>query len=260
MDLSKYLQEAMGSHVVFTIPFPFKTDGILKDGIPIYDSIITMWIVMAVLIILALIFTRNLKKIPEGKQNAAEILVNFINSFTKDNLGHHWKHFAPYLGTVLLFLVISNIISIFSIIPSFEQLAKLTHLGFFENLKEFSYEIKPPTKDINVTVCMALMSIILVIGSGIRFKGMKGWLKSFVKPIPVMLPFNILDYFIRPLSLSLRLFGNILGAFIIMELIYIAAGAVIPAAFSIYFDLFDGALQAYIFVFLTSIYIAEAIE
>lgn len=251
MDLSKQLIKTMESHTIFEIPiFGYK--------IPIDDTIIVMWIVMAALIITAYIFTRKLSVIPEGKQNIIESLVDFINSFTKNNIGHHWRHFAPYLGTVLLFLMVSNIVSIFSFIPSGEQLYHLTGIEFFEHLPEF--EIRPPTKDINVTVCMALMSIFLVIGSGIRFKKFSGWLKSFVRPIPAMLPFNILDYFIRPLSLSLRLFGNILGAFIIMELIYIAMPVIIPSVFSIYFDLFDGILQGYIFVFLTSIYVAEAVE
>jgi F-type H+-transporting ATPase subunit a len=79
-------------------------------------------------------------------------------------------------------------------------------------------------------------------------------------PVPVMLPFNILEYFIKPLSLALRLFGNILGAFIVMELIYMALPVVAPAALSLYFDLFDGVLQAYVFMLLTSLYIAEAVE
>jgi F-type H+-transporting ATPase subunit a len=112
----------------------------------------------------------------------------------------------------------------------------------------------------NLTVTMALMSILLVIFASIRIKGLKGWLRYHIEPIPIILPFKLLDYFIRPLSLSMRLFGNILGAFIVMELLYVAMPMVLPAAFSIYFDLFDGMLQAYVFVFLTSLYIAEAIE
>ena len=226
--------------------------------IPISDSIIMMWIVMAFLIVCSYIFTKNLKTVPEGKQNVAEIIVEVINNFIKDNIGHQWRHFAPYLGTVLLFLIFSNIVSIFSVIPTGEELYKITGSAFFEHLPQFA--ISPPTKDINVTASMGIMSILLVLGSAIRFKGVFGWIKGFAKPSPVMIPFNIMDYGTRTLSLSLRLFGNILAAFIFMELVYGFVSPVIPVAFSLYFDLFDGILQAYIFVFLTSIYISEVVE
>ncbi|MCR4437115.1 MAG: F0F1 ATP synthase subunit A [Clostridiales bacterium] len=227
-------------------------------NIPISDSIIVMWIISVFLIIFAFVITRNLKTIPEGKQNFAEVLVEFINNFIKDNIGHHWRSFAPYLGTIFLFLIVANIISIFSIIPTGEELYKITGLEFFEHWPEFA--IQPPTKDINVTATMGLMTVLLVLGSSIRFKNVFGWLKGLAKPSPIMIPFNILDYGTRFLSLSLRLFGNILAAFIVMELIYGLISPVVPAFLSLYFDLFDGILQAYIFVFLSSVYIAEAVE
>jgi F-type H+-transporting ATPase subunit a len=208
----------------------------------LFDSIIVMWIVMAIMIIGALILRKNLKTVPTGKQNILEAIVDFVNNFSKDMMHHHWRPYAPYFGTLLIFLAISNIISIFNFIPI------------------PNFHISPPTKDINVTATMAIMSIVLVLVSGIRYKKFSGWLKSFVEPFPVVLPFKILDYFVRPLSLCLRLFGNILAAFTIMELIYSAVPLVIPSFVSIYFDLFDGLLQAYIFVFLTSLYIHEAIE
>ena len=87
-----------------------------------------------------------------------------------------------------------------------------------------------------------------------------GWLHSFLEPIAIVTPFNILDLITRPLSLCMRLFGNVLGAFVIMKLIEQVLPVVLPAVFSLYFDLFDGLLQAYVFVFLTSLYIKEAIE
>ncbi|MCX8129561.1 MAG: F0F1 ATP synthase subunit A [Clostridia bacterium] len=235
--------------------FSFNVFGI---KIPISDSIITMWIIMAVLVILAYVFTRKLKTIPEGKQNAIESLVEFVNNFLKDNMGHFWRPFAPYLGTILLFLVVSNIVSIFSVLPTGEELYHLTGIKFFEHLPH--YVIAPPTKDLNVTAAMGMMSILLVFFSAIRYKGFLGWIKSLAKPSPIMIPFNVLDYGTRTLSLSLRLFGNILAAYIVMELLYGFVSPVVPALFSLYFDLFDGALQAYIFVFLTSIYITEAVE
>ncbi|MHB8064669.1 MAG: F0F1 ATP synthase subunit A, partial [Ruminiclostridium sp.] len=228
--------QAMESHTMFTLNlFGLKID--------ISDVIVSMWVIMAVMIIFAIILTRKLTSVPNKRQNVAETIVEFINNMVKDAIGaHHWKAFAPYLGTIMLFLIFANTISIFDIIPG------------------EGFKLRPPTRNINVTVCMALMTICVVIFAGIRYKKLSGWLKSFLEPTPVMLPFKILEYFIKPTSLALRLFGNILGAFIVMELIYMALPVIAPAALSIYFDLFDGILQAYVFMLLSCLYIAEAIE
>ena len=243
--------EAVSAHEVFSFT-------LFGQKIIVTDTIVVMWVIMAVIILLVWLGTKNFKKIPKGPQNLVEMFVDFINKLCRDTIGHHGMHFAPYLGTILLFLAVSNTISIFDIIPSSDQLFKLTHLEFFKNIPAVS--LRPPTRDVNVTAAMAIMSIILVLGAGIRFKKMGGWLKSFVEPMPIILPFKIMDYFIRPLSLCFRLFGNILGAFIIMEFLYSAIPILFPAALSMYFDIFDGILQAYIFVFLTTLYITEAIE
>ena len=122
------------------------------------------------------------------------------------------------------------------------------------------FGFKPPTKDMNVTVTLAVMSIILVEIAGVRKKGVKKWLKSFAEPVPIVTPINILELFIRPLSLCMRLFGNILGAVVVMALIKYLLPVLVPLPFSFYFDIFDGIIQAYVFVFLTSLYIKEAIE
>ena len=104
------------------------------------------------------------------------------------------------------------------------------------------------------------MSIVLVETSGVRTKGLKGWLKSFADPSPVIAPMNLLEVIIRPLSLCMRLFGNVLGAFVIMELIKQLLPVALPVPFSLYFDIFDGLLQAYVFTFLTSMFIQEKIN
>ena len=101
--------------------------------------------------------------------------------------------YAPYLSAVLLYIGIANLIGIF---------------GF-----------KPPTKDMNVTAALALMSIVLIEFAGIHKKGAKRWLKSFAEPIALIAPINVLELVIKPLSLCMRLFGNVLGAFVIMKLI-----------------------------------------
>jgi F-type H+-transporting ATPase subunit a len=112
----------------------------------------------------------------------------------------------------------------------------------------------------NVTAALAIMSIILIEAAGICHKGPKKWLHSFAEPVAIVAPINFLEIFIRPLSLCMRLFGNVLGAFVVMKLIELVIPVVIPLAFSLYFDVFDGLIQAYVFVFLTSLFIKEAIE
>jgi F-type H+-transporting ATPase subunit a len=236
--------------------FTFKLFG---QTIPVSNSTVMMWIIMAVLIVLSLVFTRNLKTIPKGRQNVAEIVVETINKILKGNMGGHGRDFAPYFGTVLLFLIVSNMSGILDIIPTGEDLYRITGNRAFES---FNFTFTPPTKDFNVTLAFAVMTVLLVLFAGIRYKGFAGWLKSFVKPTPIMLPFHILDYATRTLSLSLRLFGNILAGFIIMEMVYAGSVFLLPIMpiASGFFDLFDAGLQAYIFVFLSSIYVREAIE
>jgi len=214
---------------------------------------------MAAIVILAAVFTRNLKPIPEGKQNAAETVVELIDKLISGSMGSHGKAFVPYFGTLLIFLVIANMSGIFNIFPTGEELYLITGNEAF---REFRFTLSPPTKDLNVTVALALMTILLILFAGIRYRGFVGWLKSFLQPVPVMLPFHILDYATRTVSLSLRLFGNILAGYIIMEMIFegsIFLLPIVPIA-SGFFDLFDAGLQAYIFVFLSSIYVREAIE
>ena len=89
---------------------------------------------------------------------------------------------------------------------------------------------------------------------------MRKWAKGFAEPMAVIAPINVMEVFIRPLSLCMRLFGNVLGAFVIMELIKMVIPVGVPLVFSFYFDIFDGLIQAYVFVFLTSLFIKEAIE
>ena len=119
---------------------------------------------------------------------------------------------------------------------------------------------KPPTKDLNVTAGMGIASILLIEFAGIRAKGVKGWLHSFAEPLPIVTPINILEVFMRPISLCMRLFGNVLGGFVVMELIKMILPVFLPIPFSCYFDIFDGLIQAYVFVFLTSLFIKEAVE
>ena len=190
--------------------------------------------IMLFLVLLSIICTRRLKKVPGKAQLVAEMFVGFINKFTKNTLGEHWKPFAAYFGTIGLYIGCANLIGMFG--------------------------ITPPTKDLNVTAALAIMSAALIYGASFRYHGFKGGLHKFVEPMPLLAPINVMEVVIRPLSLCMRLFGNVLGSFIIMELIKLAMPAIVPMALSMYFDVFDGIIQTIVFVFLTALFTQEALE
>lgn len=224
--IQEAISEAMENKTAFTIP--------VGNGIPVPDSCVVTWIIMAVLVLLSVIFTRNMKLVPGRKQMIIESFVGFLRNFFKEQLGERGMRYFPYLATVIIYIGFSNIIGLF---------------GF-----------TPPTKDLNVTAALSVMSIVLVEIAGIRAKGTKGWLKSFSQPVAIITPLNIMEIGIRPLSLCMRLFGNVLASFIIMEMIKAVVPVFLPVVLSAYFDIFDGFIQAYVFVFLTSLYIDEALE
>lgn len=226
-DIVNRLLEELNCDVVFTIP--------IFGGIPIYESVVVTWIIMLAVLLICVLLVRNLKvENPRRKQIVLETAVQGLYNFFKGTIGEHGTAYIPYLMSVVLYIGIANLIGL---------------IGF-----------KPPTKDMNVTVALAVMSIVLIEVAGVRQKGTKGWLKSFAEPMPIVLPINVLEVFIKPLSLCMRLFGNVLGSFVIMELLKIVVPAFLPAVFSCYFDIFDGLIQAYVFVFLTSLFIKEATE
>ena len=226
-DIVNRLLEELNCDVVFTIP--------IFGGIPIYESVVVTWIIMLAVWLICVLLVRNLKvENPGRKQIVLETAVQGLYNFFKGTIGEHGTAYIPYLMSVVLYIGIANLIGL---------------IGF-----------KPPTKDMNVTVALAVMSIVLIEVAGVRQKGTKGWLKSFAEPMPIVLPINVLEVFIKPLSLCMRLFGNVLGSFVIMELLKIVVPAFLPAVFSCYFDIFDGLIQAYVFVFLTSLFIKEATE
>lgn len=223
-NLGESLMEELNCDTVFSI-----------GGIGISESVAVTWIIMAVFLIASFLLTRRLKVENPGRgQLLLEYAVTWIQGVGNGIMGEEGRGYAAYLNSVLIYLGIANIIGIF---------------GF-----------KPPTKDLNVTAALALMSIVLIQYASIHKKGVKGWLHSFAEPIAVVAPINILELAIKPLSLCMRLFGNVLGAFVIMKLIEHILPVGLPVVFSAYFDLFDGLIQAYVFVFLTGLFIKEAIE
>lgn len=226
-DVASKLIEELNTETVFSL-----FGGKLK----IDEGTVVSWIIMAVVLIAGILLTRGLKV--EGKlskrQLFIEMCVDKMRTFFHNVMGPDGDRYIPWMMTVAVYIGACNMCGIF---------------GF-----------KSPTKELNVTVGLALTSIILVQYAGIHKKGTKGWLKSFAKPVPIVLPINLLELVIKPMSLCFRLFGNIIGAFIIMKLIESVVPVAIPVALSLYFDIFDGFIQAYVFVFLTSLYIQEAIE
>lgn len=229
MDIAAEIQEQLNVRTIFEIKI---TDSLT---IPILESTFVTWIIIGIVLIICLILGTNLKVRNISKRQAiAETIVTKLEGLVSGMIGEEGKGYVPYLLAVMLFIGFSNIIGLFG--------------------------LKPPTKDLNVTASLAVLSILLVQFASIRAHGPWGWIKRFAAPIAVVTPINILELVIKPLSLCMRLFGNVLGAFVIMELLKSVVPVGIPAVFSLYFDLFDGLLQAYVFVFLTSLYIKEATE
>ena len=223
-DTGQEITEALQTDAAFII-----------NGITISQSIFIMWIVMAALIIFMLVVTRNLSADNPGKmQCLLEMAYLKFHGFFGGLVGEKGKRYIPYLTFMLFFIGAMNLFPIFG--------------------------VKPPTKDINVTIACAVVTIVLVQVASIQQRGAGGWLKSFTHPVVIVTPINILELIIKPLSLCLRLFGNMIGAFAIMKLLEYVVPIVVPAFAMLYFDFFDGILQAFIFAFLSAMYIGEAVE
>lgn len=239
LSIGDRINEAISIKTVFTIDaFGLR--------IPISETVIWSWIVMAVLVVAAFLVTRRLSEVPRRPQLLAEAMIEFFDGFVCNLVGPAGKAYAPFLGTIAAYLGVANL------------LPMLTPVGGFGH--EPLFEIKPIMRDINITAALAVTVILVVLASSIIKRGPLGWLRSLLRPVAFMLPFNLLEYAIRPVSLALRLFGNILGAFIIMRLIEALVPVGIPVVAGLYFDLFDGILQTVVFVYLSTIFIAEAIH
>ena len=220
---------------ISTIQEELECEIIKIGGVGIHESVIVTLFISILLLVLGLVLTSGFRvENPSRRQLAVESFVLWLQKFFEGPLSPKGKRYAPYMMTIACYVALANIFYVFG--------------------------IKPPTKDLTVTAALAVMSIVLVQMAGIQTKGVKGWLHSFLEPMPAMLPMNILELFIKPVSLCMRLFGNVLGAFIIMSMIEGLVRIIIPVPFSLYFDFFDGLIQVYVFTLLTSMYIAEAVE
>ena len=222
--------------------------------IAISETLVTGWIVIIGLTIAILILTHNMKVVPETRRQAlAEWIVNFFENTVKEMMGEKLIGFAPYVAALFCFALFGALLSLFG--------------------------LRSMTVDINCTGTWALMTFALITYWKIRQNGFGGYLKSYTEPVWIITPINILSEFATPLSMALRMFGNMAGGMIITTLIYaaltLASNAVyglvgislehfkifqigIPAVMSIYFDLFSGVIQSYVFIMLTMAYVGDA--
>lgn len=205
------------------------------------DSIVNFVIVALLIFIFAFIVNKKAKNVnaeetPSMFFNVVELLIETINSLVTSTMGAHNIKFAPYILTIFVFILCSNLFGL---------------LGF-----------TPPTSDYSVTFALALATFGIVQVNAIKSSGGFGkYLKGFLEPYILLSPLNVIGELANPVSLSFRLFGNILSGSLIMALLYGFLGYLAPIIappFHIYFDIFSGVLQAFIFTMLTMVFIAGA--
>lgn len=214
------------------------------NGQPIYltQTVVNTWVIVGVMALIAIIIRismKHFKEVPETKfQTVIEMAVGTINDFVVNTMGPAGKKFAGYYGPLVIFIAVCNLSGLIG--------------------------LRPPTADFATTLAFALITFFMIHGFGIRSKGIK-YFKGFLEPIPFLLPINIVGELATPVSLSFRLFGNILGGTIIMGLVYAMFPKIviflgIPAALHCYFDVFAGVLQAFIFTMLSMTFVSSAME
>ncbi len=218
------------------------------------ETVVVSWIIIAALALVSFLLTRNLKKVPTSKtQVFLEFAVTGLYKLVTETMGENtvkkMPNIIPYIGSLFLFFVCSNLAGL---------------LGF-----------RSPTTDLDTTLAWAMMTFFMIYYAGIKFQGL-GYFKGLLEPIPFLLPLNIIGEIAKPISLSFRPFGNILGGAVIMGLLYQFLGylssfipvigsipigqLVIPVPLHLYFDLFAGVLQSFIFIMLTMVFVGSAAE
>lgn len=219
------------------VPRNLGTIDIFGFNLIISDATVAAWIVMLVFAILAFYLGRKPQRIPEKKrQQLAETLVDILlKTCRSSNMTYDQaERIIPYVGTIAVFISMTNLAVLF--------------------------KIPPPAKNPAFPIALAIITIVYVIVMSIKFVGWKGFWASMTYPSSALVPFKILDFLIKPISLSLRLFGNVFGAFILMEFVYIVAPMILPGLIGLWFDIADGILQGIIFTYLSITYIGEVIE
>lgn len=200
---------------------------------------VSLFIVIMMIVIFCLLANRAVKhatEVPGAFQNVVELMVEMLGNMTSGVMGKHAKAFSNYIGIVFMFILLSNVSGLFG--------------------------LRPPTADYGVTLALGLMSFTIIHYNKFKYQKVSGVIKGLCDPWPFWAPINLIGIIAVPISLSLRLFANILSGTVIMALIYGLLGWIAtawPAVLHVYFDLFSGAIQTYVFTMLTMTYIADAI-
>lgn len=201
------------------------------------DHVTYTILVMAILALLGFLATRRMDIYPNRVQNVMEVFVNAFHNLLVDTMGEHGKRFFPLIATIGFFILFSNLIGL---IPGFES----------------------PTASLNTTVAMALVVFFLTHIVGVQVQGLK-YFKQFLGPvwwlIPLMMPIEIISHLSRPLSLSVRLFGNIQGGHIVVAVIFVLVPLLVPLPILI-LKILISVIQTLVFMLLSMMYIAGAME
>ena len=218
-----------GTNVLFSI-----------GPLQVTSTVTTMWGVIIVLGLLSYFATRNLKTIPGPLQNVAELAVESLQKYFTGNLGKTIaRRYLPIFATFFVFIIVSNYTGI---LPGFGHVSGMA----------------TPTACLSVTAALGIIAFFTTHAVGIRERGFGAYIKTFIMPIAVMLPLNLLEQVIRPVSLALRLYGNMYGEEMVTEQLYeiLPIGApLIMKALSLIFCF----IQAMVFTMLLSIYVSEAV-
>ncbi len=205
---------------------------------------INTWIVIGLLLIASIAATRNIQRIPSGIQNLMEYALEYVRDLTKAQIGEkEYRPWVPFVGTLFLFIFVAN------------WSGALVPWKLFEIPEG---ELAAPTNDINTTVALALLVSLAYFFAGFRKKGL-GYFAKYIEPTPVLLPIAILEDFTKPLSLSFRLFGNILADELVVAVLVLLVPLFIPLPVMM-LGLFTSAIQALVFATLAAAYIHEALE
>lgn len=204
---------------------------ILTVNIP---TLLNTWLIMAILIILSILATRKMTRIPNPLQRIMEIYISFMDKLVRETLETTSRGYLPLVGTLFIFLLLCNWIGI---IPGLHE----------------------PTKDLNTPLSLGLMGFFLTHTAAIREKGILSYLKEYAEPFFIMAPLNIVSELAKVVSISFRLFGNIFGGAIIIAVVSpMVYNLVLPPFLTAFFGLFVGLIQAFVFTMLTITYIAVA--
>ena len=205
---------------------------------------LTSWFVIAVLVVVSILGTSKIQRIPSGMQNFMEYALEFIRDLAKNQIGEkEYRPWVPFIGTLFLFIFVSNWSG--ALIP-------------WKLIKLPSGELGAPTADINTAVAFALLTSLAYFYAGLSKSGL-GYFAHYVEPVPFMLPFKIIEDFTKPLSLSFRLFGNILADELVVGVLVLLVPLFVPLPVMV-LGLFTSAIQALIFATLAAAYIGEALE